>query len=86
MADDAVRYVKLLAVGDRIGVAATVVVICSLSFLTIGVSTSPGRQNYPAALEVDDVPGRHQRSGHRIDGYRRQKTYAAPPKATATMV
>jgi hypothetical protein len=33
MADDAVRYVKLLAIGDRVGVAAIVVASCFLELL-----------------------------------------------------
>jgi hypothetical protein len=33
MADNAVRYVKLLAVGDHFGIAAVVVVSCFLELL-----------------------------------------------------
>jgi hypothetical protein len=39
--DDAVGCVEFLAIGDRVGIAATAVAPVSLNFLTAGVSTSP---------------------------------------------
>lgn len=87
MADNAVRFVERLAVGDRFSVAAVIVVSSFLEFLDsrrfdfTGLKHERHWRIIQRALEISQPLGCRERNGHRIGGYGCQKARTTLTKA-----